>query len=152
MPEPTRVNGVDQMPMEGVSMLYTFDDVTATDRHTTQYFELLGGRAIYQDGWWCGTRHGNDGVNPAKGDIPFDQDVWELYDMRSDFGHATDVAAKHPEKLKELQALFDREARAHNVYPMGDNIFALLTADRPKLVSGNTASYGPAPSAFRRMR
>ena len=129
--------------MEGVSMRYTFDDATATDRHTTQYFELLGGRAIYQDGWWAGTRHGVDGVTAAKRAVPFDEDVWELYDMRADFGHAHDLAAQHPAKLAELQALFDREARKYNVYPMADNIGELLTADRPRLVSGNEASYGP---------
>jgi hypothetical protein len=89
-------------------MLYSFDDAQAPDRHVTQYFELLGGRAVYHEGWWCGTRHGNDGVSHAP-HVPFDQDVWELYDMRTDFGHARDVAAKHPEKLKELQELFDRE-------------------------------------------
>ena len=143
VPEPTRVNGVDQKPMEGVSMRYTFDDPTAMDRHTTQHFELLGGRAIYQDGWWAGTRHGVDGVTAGQGGTPFDEDVWELYDMRTDFGHANDLAAQHPEKLAELQALFDREARKYNVYPMADNIGQLLTADRPKLVSGDEASYGP---------
>ena len=143
VPEPTRVNGVDQKSLEGVSMRYTFDDPTATDRHTTQYFELLGGRAIYQDGWWAGTRHGVDGVTAAKRAVPFDEDVWELYDMRTDFGHANDLAAEHPAKLAELQALFDREARKYNVYPMADNIGELLTAERPRLVSGNEASYGP---------
>ena len=75
--------------------------------------------------------------------VPFDEDVWELYDMSTDFGHATDLAAEHPEKLAELQALFDREARKYNVYPMADNIVELLTAERPRLVSGNKASYGP---------
>ena len=144
VPEPTRVNGVDQKPMDGVSMLYTFDDAKAKDRHTTQYFELIGSRAIYHDGWWAGTRHGLDGVTAAaKETVPFDKDVWELYDMRTDFGHANDLAAKHPEKLKELQALFDREARKYNVYPMADDVFELLTAERPRLVSGNKASYGP---------
>ena len=124
VPEPKRVDGIDQQPMEGVSMRYTFDDATAKDRHTTQYFELTGSRAIYHDGWWAGTRHGMDGVSaPAKAPVSFDQDVWELYDMRTDFGHATDLAATHPEKLKEMQALFDREARTYNVYPMVDNIF-----------------------------
>ena len=82
MPEPKRVNGIDQKPMDGVSMLYTFDDAKAKDRHTTQYFELTGSRAIYHDGWWAGTRHGLDGVTAAaKESVPFDQDVWELYDM-----------------------------------------------------------------------
>ncbi len=142
LPEPTRVNGVDQKPMEGVSLLYTFDDAEAADRHVTQYFELLGGRAVYDDGWWCGTRHGNDGVSHAP-HVPFDKDVWELYDMRTDFGHANDVAAKYPEKLKELQELFDREAHKYNVYPLADDLIELLTADRPRLVSGNKATYGP---------
>lgn len=141
VPEPTRVNGTDQMPMEGVSMLYTFDDAAAKDRHPTQYFELNGTRAIYHEGWWAGTRHGQDGVTMFKGGVPFDQDVWELYDTRTDFGHATDLAAEHPDKLKELQALFDREARKHNVYPMADDVSELLTAERPKLVTGNRASY-----------
>ena len=75
--------------------------------------------------------------------MPFDQDVWELYDMTTDFGHATDLAAEHPEKLAELQAIFDREARKYNVYPLADNILALLSAERPGLVSGNKASYRP---------
>ena len=75
--------------------------------------------------------------------MPFDEDVWELYDMSTDFGHATDLAAEHPEKLAELQALFDREARKYNVYPLADNVLALLSAERPGLVSGNKASYRP---------
>ncbi len=75
--------------------------------------------------------------------MPFDKDVWELYDMRNDFGHATDLAAKNPEKLKELQALFDKEARKYNVYPMANNAFDLLGAEQPTLVSGNKAVYGP---------
>jgi arylsulfatase len=144
IPQPKRVNGIDQKPMEGVSMLYTFDDEKARDRHTTQYFELTGSRAIYHDGWWAGTRHGLDGVTVAsKVPVPFEQDVWELYDTRSDFGHANDLAVKNPEKLKELQALFDREARKYNVYPMANNAFELLTSKRPELVSGSKASYGP---------
>lgn len=127
VPAPTRVNGVDQKPMEGVSMAYTFDDAQAKDRHITQYFELFGSRAVYHDGWWCGTRHGNDGVSHPQ-HVPVDQDVWELYDMRNDFGHATDLAAKHPEKLKEMQALFDREARKYNVYPLADDMTELFRA------------------------
>ena len=143
MPEPKRVNGVEQKPLEGVSMVYAFDDANAKERHTTQYFELTGSRAIYHDGWWAGTRHGMDGVSPpSKEAIPFDKDVWELYDTRTDFGHANDLAAKNPEKLKELQALFDTEARKYNVYPMVDSIFELLAIERPSLVEGNKAVYG----------
>jgi arylsulfatase A-like enzyme len=144
LPEPKRVNGVDQMPFEGVSMLYTFDDAQAEDRHTTQYFELIGSRAIYHEGWWAGTRHGLDGVtDAAKKFEPFEKDVWELYDMRNDFGLGTDLSARHPDKLREFQELFDREAHKHNIYPMANSCYELLAADRPKLVSGNTASFTP---------
>jgi arylsulfatase len=142
LPQPKRINGVDQMPMEGVSMLYTFDDAKAKDRQTTQYFELFGTRAIYHDGWWAGTRHGQDSVTTAPA-RPFDQDVWELYDMKTDFGQSIDLAAKRPEKLKEPQAVFDSVARTHNVYPMANSAFELLAAERPKLVPGNKASYAP---------
>jgi len=143
LPEPKRVNGVEQKPIEGVSMVYAFDDANAKERHTTQYFELTGSRAIYHDGWWAGTRHGMDGVSPPAAEpTPFDKDVWELYDTRTDFGHANDLAAKDPAKLKELQALFDKEARKYNVYPMTNSIFELLAVDRPSLVEGNKAVYG----------
>lgn len=144
VPEPTRVNGIDQQAMDGVSMAYTFDDATASDRRTTQYFELTGSRAIYHDGWWAGTRHGLDGVTATTGDIvPFDQDRWELYDLRNDFGLANDLAATNPEKLAEMQTIFDREARANNVYPMVNNSFELLTAKRPRLIDGDEATYLP---------
>jgi hypothetical protein len=144
VPAPKVVNGVVQEPLHGVSMTYAFDDAKAMDRRTTQYFELLGGRAIYRDGWWAGTRHGMDGIDLQPKIVPFDEDVWELYDRRSDFGLATDLAPQHPAKLKELQALFDQEAAKYNVYPMGNNPFELLvTGTRAKLVAGNKASYGP---------
>ena len=146
VPAPKVVNGVVQKPMEGVSMTYTFDDAQAMDRHTTQHFELTGSRAIYRDRWWAGTRHGLDGttVIQAKPIVPFDEDIWELSDRRSDFSLATDLAAKHPEKLKGLQALFEEEARKYNVYPMANNAIELhQTGTRPKLVAGNKASYGP---------
>jgi ubiquitin len=110
-------------------MRYTFDDATADARHTTEYFELTGARAIYHDGWWDGTRHGLDGVTVVAADIvPFDEDVCELYDMRTDFGHAHDLAAEHPDRLAELQALFDVEARSHNVYPLANDCNEIDTA------------------------
>ncbi len=146
VPAPKVVNGTVQEPMAGVSMTYTFDDATAKDRHTTQYFELTGSRAIYQDGWWAGTLHGLDGVTTvqAKPIVPFDKDIWQLYDRRNDFGLATDLAAQHPEKLKELQALFDHEARKYDVYPMADNPVEMrMFGTPPALVAGNKASYGP---------
>ena len=117
---------------------------SAQDRHTTQYFELTGARAIYHDGWWAGTRHGLDGVTvAAAAAVEFDDDEWELYDMRTDFGHANNLAADHPDKLAELQALFDSEARQHNVYPMANDFNEIVVAERPRLVTGDWASYGP---------
>lgn len=125
-------------------MAYAFDDAKAKGRHTTQYFEMLGSRAIYQDGWWAGTRHGQDGVtiDHVVKENYFEEDVWELYDRQNDFSLATDVAAQHPEKLKVLQAVFEREAPKYNVYPLS-SAAELQTAERPGLISGNKASYGP---------
>ena len=147
VPAPKVINGIVQKPMDGVSMTYTFDDAKALERHTTQHFELTGSRAIYRDGWWAGTFHGLDGVTLRQANIvPFDKDVWELSDKRRDFGLATDLAAKHPEKLKELQALFDQEAAKYNVYPMADNaqeMYLIGTPTRPTLVPGDKATYGP---------
>ena len=142
VPEPTRVNGVDQKPMEGGEHALHLRRRNSEGPAQHTVFRAarrschLPGRLV------GGTRHGVDGVTAAKRAVPFDEDVWELYDMRTDFGHANDLAAEHPEKLQELQALFDREARRYNVYPMADNIGELLTAERPRLVSGNEASYG----------
>ncbi|MGI9284583.1 MAG: arylsulfatase [Pseudomonadales bacterium] len=145
VPEPRRVNGIEQKPMEGVSMKYAIADADAEDLHTEQYFELTGGRAMAKDGWWAITRHGLDGVSGVQaGPIPaFEDDVWELFNKNNDFSLSTNLAAKHPEKLKELQALFDIEARKYNVYPMADNARDFLKVEKPKLVEGNKVSYGP---------
>jgi len=143
---PQRTNLVVQKPLDGVSMTYTFDDAKAMDRRTTQYFELLGSRAIYRDGWWAGTRHGLDGVTLTPKIPRFDEDVWELFDRRSDFGLATDLAAQHPAKLNELQALFDQEATKYNVYPRANNTFEIYRIGQtsmPRLVAGNKACYAP---------
>jgi arylsulfatase len=118
---PAVVNGIEQMPVEGVSMLYTFDEPEAPSRRTTQYFELLGNRAVYHDGWIASCYHGRPPwVRFAS--LPFDgpQERWELYDLRGDFSQGVDVAARFPEKLAELQALFHTEAERNGVYPMRD--------------------------------
>ncbi|MGI9272277.1 MAG: arylsulfatase [Woeseiaceae bacterium] len=145
VPEPTQVNGIEQRPMEGVSMTYAIADADAEDQHTEQYFELTGGRAMVKDGWWAITRHGLDGVSGVQaGPIPaFEDDDWELFNKRDDFSLSTNLAGDNPEKLKELQTLFDREARKFNVYPMANNGVDLLTQEKPKLIEGNMASYGP---------
>ena len=145
VPEPTQVNGIEQKPMEGTSMVYAMTDANAEDLHTEQYFELTGGRAMVKDGWWAITRHGLDGVSGVQaGPIPdFEDDEWELFYKKDDFSLSTDLSDKRPEKLKELQALFDREARKFNVYPMANNGVDLLKEEKPKLAEGNKVSYGP---------
>ena len=108
LPEPKIVNGTAQKPIEGVSMMYTFDDAKAAGRHTVQYFEIFGNRAIYADGWFAGTVH--KAPWEAKPRAELLNDKWELYDTRNDFSLATDLAAQNPAKLKEMQDLFMKEA------------------------------------------
>ena len=140
LPEPKVVNGTKQIPMEGTSLLYSFDDAKAKERHTTQYFEIAGNRAIYHDGWFARTIH--RAPWEAKGRHPLQDDVWELYDVRSDFSLAHDVAAKQPKKLAELKALFMKEASKYHVLPIDDRVFERLDAKlvgRPDLMGGRTS-------------
>ncbi|WP_437191081.1 arylsulfatase [Planctomicrobium sp. SH527] len=141
LPEPKEVNGFKQRPIEGVSMLYTFNDGTAKDRHTTQYFEIYCNRAIYHDGWVAGTVHKAPWEPKPRVDS-FDQDRWELFNVADDFSQSTDLAAKHPEKLKELQSLFLKEAEKYKVLPLDDRLFERLiasTVGRPDLMEGRTS-------------
>jgi arylsulfatase len=117
LPEPKVVNGIPQKPIEGVSMLYTFDNKNAKDRRTTQYFEMFTNRAIYHDGWVACSRFGVPwNTGSRTGD--FMKAPWELYHVEEDFSQATDLAAKQPEKLKELQAKFMEEARKYDMFPL----------------------------------
>jgi arylsulfatase len=140
LPEPKVVNGTPQIPMEGNSLLFSFDDAKAKDRHTTQYFEIAGNRGIYHDGWLAGTVH--KAPWEAKPARALQDDVWELYDVRNDFSLANNLAAKNPEKLKELQALFLTEAKKYNVLPIDDRFFERAIASmvgRPDLFAGRTS-------------
>ena len=140
LPEPKVVNGTPQVPMEGVSMAYTFEDAKAKDRHITQYFEVAGNRAIYHDGWLARTVH--KAPWEPKPRTTVDKDVWQLYDIRSDFSLANDLAAKEPKKLKEMQELFMKEAEAHHVLPIDDRVFERAIAEmvgRPDLMAGRTS-------------
>jgi arylsulfatase A-like enzyme len=140
LPEPKAVDGVKQIPMEGTSLVYTFEDAKAKERHTTQYFEIAGNRAIYHDGWFARTIH--RAPWEAKPRRPLENDVWELYDTHADFSLANDVAAKNPKKLAELQALFMNEARKYHVLPIDDRVFERLDAKavgRPDLMQGRTS-------------
>ena len=138
LPEPVSVNGVQQVPLQGVSMAYSFDDAGAGDRHTTQYFEMFCNRGIYHEGWTAVTRHSIPWVST---EMPaFDDDVWELYGP-DDWTQAHDLAKEQPEKLAELQRLFLIEAGKYNVLPLDDRRFERFNPDlagRPQLVQGNS--------------
>jgi arylsulfatase len=137
IPEPKMVNGVEQYPMDGVSMLYTVDDAKAAERHTTQYFEMFGNRAIYHDGWVAATRHSIPWLNVPL--PPLKDDVWELYNVNEDFSEANNLAAQNPAKLKELQDLFMKEAERNYVLPIDDRRverFNPAIAGRPDLLGG----------------
>jgi arylsulfatase A-like enzyme len=139
LPEPTMVNGVAQKPIEGVSMIYSFDDAKAADRHTTQYFEMFGNRGIYHEGWAAVTKHRTPWEIGAIATKPFDEDVWELYDSTKDWSQAEDLAKAHPEKLEELKQLWLIEAVKYNVLPLDDRAAERLNAEiagRPELMRG----------------
>jgi arylsulfatase A-like enzyme len=121
IPEPTMIDGVAQKPIEGVSMAYTFDreHAEAPSNHRTQYFEMLGNRAIYRDGWIASCRHGRLPWQTV-GTAPFDEDRWELYNIEQDFSQAEDLAHQHPDLLQELQELFLAEAERYQVLPLDD--------------------------------
>jgi arylsulfatase A-like enzyme len=138
LPEPRVVDGIPQRPIEGVSMVYSFDDAAAADRHTIQYFEMFGNRALYDDGWMARTIHSPPWGNPTN---RIADDKWELYHVAEDFSMSTDVASRYPEKLAELQELFLAEALKYDVLPMDDRkveLFDPRVAGRPDLMFGRT--------------
>jgi arylsulfatase len=116
---PTVVNGLQQLPVDGVSMLYAMEGDDGTSTRTTQYFEMFGNRAIYHDGWIASCFHGRVPWNRF-GMVPFfgDQEKWELYNIAEDFSQGVNLAEKYPEKLAEMLELFDAEAKRNNVYPL----------------------------------
>jgi arylsulfatase A-like enzyme len=136
---PTMLDGVEQKPIEGVSLVYTFDDANAPTRHPVQYFEMMGNRAIYKDGWMASTTPLrlpwiNIGFEPSPDDFK-----WELYNINEDFSQANNLVDKHPEKLKELQDAFDVEAKKYNVYPLDSSMASRADpAIRPSLTRGRS--------------
>ena len=140
LPEPKVVEGTPQIPMEGTSLVYSFDDAGAKERHTTQYFEIAGNRAVYHDGWYARTIH--KAPWEPKPQRALQDDVWELYDLRSDFSLAENLAAKNPAKLAELQKVFLAEAAKYHVLPIDDRVFERLDGalvGRPDLMAGRTS-------------
>jgi arylsulfatase A-like enzyme len=138
--QPTTVDGIKQSPIEGVSMMYTFDakNTNAPSTRHTQYFEMMGDRALYHDGWIASTKV----MRPPWVTIANTGDVlkypWELYDLRNDWTQYEDVSAKNPQKLKELQALFWKEADKYQVKPLDDTVVERVLAQRPSLSAGRT--------------
>jgi len=139
LPFPTSVNGTVQTPFEGVSMLYSFNDEKAADQHTTQYFEMVGNRAIYDNGWVAAAQHSTPW---SKAEVTLAEDKWELYNVDEDFSQANDLAAENPEKLKEMKELFTSEAIKYHVLPLDDRIYERFNpavAGRPDLMGDRTS-------------
>ena len=141
LPQPTTVDGIHQQPIEGVSMLYSFNDAKAADQHETQYFEMFGNRGIYHKGWTAVTRHKTPWLLVGETVPAFDDDVWELYDTTKDWSQAKNLAKEMPDKLHHLQRLWLIEATRYNVLPMDDRVAERINPDlagRPVLIKGNT--------------
>ena len=142
LPAPVMVNGIAQKPIEGVSMAYTFDkaNANAPSTHDTQYFEIMGNRAIYHDGWLAGTTPPQGPWLMGVGTLP---DVvngynWELYNIAEDYSQADDLATKMPGKLRELQELFLVEASKYGVFPLDNEVLQRAAAPRPSPLAGKT--------------
>ena len=135
---PTILDGVEQKPLEGTSLVYTFDDAKAPPRHTTQYFELVGNRAIYKDGWMASTTPLRLPWVTQVGNEPNPDDFkWELYNVNEDNSQANNLVDKFPDKLKELQDAFDLEAKKYDVYPLDSSFAARFDPSiRPSLTRG----------------
>ena len=135
LPEPKVVNGTPQTPIEGTSMLYSFNDAGAKERHTTQYFEIFGNRAIYNDGWLARTLHRAPWQTTKQ--QPLESDVWDLYNVREDFSLSKNLASERPDKLKEMQQLFMEEAEKYHALPIDDRVIERVNpalAGRPDLM------------------
>jgi arylsulfatase A-like enzyme len=140
LPEPKVVNGVPQTPIEGTSLAYSFNDAKAAERHTMQYFEMFGNRAIYNNGWFARTIH--RAPWQTKNLPPLDKDVWDLYNVNEDFSLTNNLAAKYPEKLREMESLFMWQAQKYHVLPIDDRTVERTNAalaGRPDLLGDRTS-------------
>jgi len=144
---PQVIDGVEQMPFDGIALNYSFENPGAEDRRTVQYYELFGNRGIYADGWTAVTQHKQRRPWQLSAEGSIETDVWELFNLKEDFSQSTDLADKHPEKLKELQALFEKQAEKYGVYPLDGNLgprFAKMQA-RAAPKDEELVYYPPAP-------
>ena len=146
---PDSYHGIKQQPMDGTSMLYSFNAANAPNRKTRQYYEMFGNRAIWADGWKAVTLHAKRMPWDVNVTLPFEQDEWELYHVAKDFSESTDLADKHPEKLAELQKMFEEEAWKYNVYPLYDNMIRRLGKQQDRLFGDQKDFVYYAPGAVR---
>ena len=146
---PDVYHGVKQQPMDGVSILYSFDDAEAPNRKQRQYYEMFGNRAMWAEGWKAVTLHAKRMPWDINVTLPFDQDEWELYHVAEDFSEAKNVAEQYPDKLEELQQMFDEEAWKYNVYPLYDDMIRRLAAQQDRLFGDQKEYVYYAPGAFR---
>ena len=144
IPSPKMVNGIQQDPIEGTSLAYTFNDAAASERHTVQYFEMFGNRGIYQDGWYARTIH--RAAWEMKPRALLKDDNWELYNTKEDFSLAKDLAAQNPDKLKAMEDLFMQQAEKYHALPLDDRLLERTNAElvgRPTVMGErNTVTYG----------
>ena len=147
--KPETYHGIPQQPFTGVAMNYSFNDPDAPNAKKRQYYEMFGNRAIWEDGWKAVTLHANRMPWEINKVVPFEDDVWELYHVAEDFSESTDLAEKYPEKLKELQEVFDEEAWANNVYPLYDDMLKRLAGTQDILFGDQKEFVYFAPGAFR---
>jgi arylsulfatase A-like enzyme len=125
---PKEIRGIAQDSIQGTSLAYSYADAKAPSRHKIQYYYIFGSRALYKDGWKAAAPHHPDFIDivdngalaKSTGPSTYDNDVWELYNLNTDFNERVDLAKKNPEKLKELQAAFDDQAKKNNIYPFID--------------------------------
>jgi len=139
IPSPKMVNGIEQDPIEGTSLAYSFNDGQAAEKHDVQYFEMFGNRAIYEDGWLARTIHRAPWEYQPRQSL--EEDTWELYDTKSDFSLTNDLAAENPEKLKAMQELFMAQAEEYHVLPLDDRLMVRTDAKavgRPTVLGDRT--------------
>jgi arylsulfatase len=146
---PEEYNGVPQQPMDGVSMMYSFDDAAAPNRKERQYYEMFGNRAIWVDGWKAVTLHAKRMPWDVNVVLPFEDDEWELYNVAEDFSESTNLAEENPEKLQELIEIFDEEAWKYNVYPLYDDMIKRLGAQQDRLFGDQKEFVYFSPGAIR---
>jgi arylsulfatase len=146
---PEEYNGIEQQPMDGVSMMYSFDDANAANRKERQYYEMFGNRAIWVDGWKAVTLHAKRMPWDVNVVLPFEEDEWELYHVAEDFSESTNLAEENPEKLAELIEVFDEEAWKYNVYPLYDDMIKRIGAQQDRLFGDQTEFVYFSPGAIR---